>query len=101
MTGILLLAAKTAAFLNCFSTVVLTETADGEWSIVNVLIISLVVGLICGLIRALSLKGQLTSVYKNNSAADYTRANSFKVTTSKDIFLGSKTETFEKPKDQK
>lgn len=79
--------------------VLLTET--GEFDFVKVLIISLVIGLIIGLIRALSLKGQLTSVYKNDSASDYTRQGSFKVETSRDTFLYSKTEKMEKPKEEK
>lgn len=65
------------------------------------LIIALVIGLIIGGIYALTLKSQLTSVYKNNTAADYTRENSFKVETSRDVFIYSKTEKKEKPKENK
>ena len=62
-----------------------------------ILIASLVIAIIVGLLRMLSLMGQLTSVHKNESAADYTRNNSFKVETSRDLFLYSKTEKKEKP----
>lgn len=84
-----------------FSTMaILTEAsadvAQDNW-IVTALIISLCIGLLVGLIYALILKGQLTSVYKNDSAADYTKANSFKVEIRKDTFLYSKTEKEEKP----
>ncbi len=72
----------------------------GEYHWGTAIIISLVIGLICGFGRALALKSQLTSVYKNNSASDYTRKGSFKVTGQRDIFLGSKTETVDKPKQE-
>ena len=85
-------------FAGLANVAVLTETAGFDF--VKVLIVSLVIGLICGLIRALSLKGQLTSVYKKSSASDYKRPNSFKVTKERDIFLGSKTETTAKPQQQ-
>lgn len=65
------------------------------------LLIAVVIGLVIGFIYALTLKGQLTSVYKNDTAADYTRSNSFKVETSRDVFLYSKTEKKEKPKENK
>ncbi len=73
----------------------------GDFSIGSALLISIVIGLICGLIRALILKGELTSVHKNDSAADYTRPGSFKLQGKKDIFLGTKTEVFDKPKENK
>lgn len=64
---------------------------------VKKIIIALVVGLIVGLIYAVGLKGQLTSVYKKDSAADYTRQGSFKLNTKKDLFLYTKTEKTAKP----
>lgn len=88
---------NTVTSINSITTVVLT--ADGDFNIGKVLIVSIVIGLICGLITAFSLKGQLTSVYKRDSASNYTRPNSFKLAHQKDIFLGSKTETVEKPKE--
>lgn len=63
----------------------------------TILIASIVIALIVGLIRILCLKGQLTSVHKSESAADYTRDNSFKLETKRDLFLYSKTEKKEKP----
>ena len=63
-------------------------------------ICKLLIGLIVGLLYALSLKSQLTSVYKNETAADYVRPASFKVADKKDIFMYSKTEKTEKPKQQ-
>ena len=77
-------------------TAVATEGADG-FGFGTKLIISLVIGLIVGFIYAMVLKGQLTSVYKNDSAADYTRDNSFVVSDKKDIFMYSKTEKTAKP----
>lgn len=71
--------------------------AEATFNFGTKLIVALVIGLIVGLIYALSLKGQLTSVYKNDSAADYTRENSFKVASKRDLFLYSKTEKQEKP----
>ncbi|MBR5762926.1 MAG: hypothetical protein IKX87_12975 [Lachnospiraceae bacterium] len=73
------------------------ETAKKAPNFKVILIASLVIALIVGLLRMLSLKGQLTSVHKSESAADYTRDNSFKVDTSRDLFLYSKTEKKEKP----
>lgn len=78
-----------------FATV--AEAATKKPSIVTMLIIALVIGLIVGLIYALALKGSLTSVYRHDSANDYTRKGSFKVDLNKDIFLYSKTEKTEKP----
>ena len=80
--------------------VVASDYGDGEFSVFKALIIAIIIGLICGFIRSLILKSELTSVYKNDSATDYTRAGSFKLQGKKDIFLGTKTEVFDKPKDR-
>ena len=61
-------------------------TASAGFDPLKKIIIALVIGLIVGLLYALSLKSQLTSVYKNETAAD--------------IFMYSKTEKTEKPKQQ-
>ena len=66
-------------------------------NIVKVLIVILVIALLIGLIRILCLKGQLTSVHRSESAADYTRDNSFSVQIKRDLFLYSKTDKTEKP----
>ncbi len=58
---------------------------------------AVVVGLIIGLIRVLIMKSSLTSVVAKNTAADYVRPNSFKLTDKADIFMYSKTEKEEKP----
>ena len=81
--------------------VFLTETgeyANYGFQPLKKIIIALVIGLIVGLIYALMLKGQLTSVYKKDSAADYTRPGSFNVTGRQDVFLYSKTDKTPKPK---
>ena len=65
--------------------------------LLTICLVSVVIGLIVAFLRTASLKGQLTSVHKSESAADYTRDNSFKVETSRDLFLYSKTEKKEKP----
>ena len=49
-----------------------------------------------GFIRMMILKGQLTSVHKSESAADYTRDKSFRVDTKRDLFLYSKVDKKEK-----
>lgn len=70
--------------------------SDGyDWMMM--IIVAVVIGLIVGLIYALVLRGQLTSVYKNDTAADYTREKSFKVEVEREVFLYSKTEKEEKP----
>ena len=69
-------------------------------NIPKVLVVIAVIALIVGLIRILCLKGQLTSVHKSESAADYTRDNSFKLETKRDLFLYSKTEKKEKPQSE-
>lgn len=79
------------------TTVAASAGAGASFNFVKVLIISLVIGLIVGLIYAASLKGQLTSVYKNDTAADYTIKNSMKVDSRRDLFLYSKTEKQAKP----
>lgn len=66
----------------------------------SIIIAAVVIGLIVAGIRALILKGQLTSVFKNDSAGDYTKPNSFKVEVSKEFFLYSKTEKEEKKEAQ-
>ncbi|MCQ2518925.1 MAG: hypothetical protein MJ107_00195 [Lachnospiraceae bacterium] len=73
------------------------EASSMGFNPVKKIIIALVVGLIVGLLYALSLKGQLTSVYKKETAADYTRPNSFKLTGKRDLFLYTKTEKTPKP----
>lgn len=77
----------------------LVLTAAGDINFGKMIIVSLVIGLIVGIIYALSLKAQLKSVYKNNEAAEYIVKDTFKLTTKKDFFVGSKTERTEKPKD--
>ena len=72
-----------------------TPTSDFDW--VTAIIIALSIGLLAAFITAMSLKGQLTSVYKNDSAADYTKSGSFKLETKRDTFLYSKTEKEAKP----
>ena len=68
--------------------------------LLTIAIISLVIALIVAFIRMMSLKGQLTSVHKNDTAADYTRDKSFKVDTKKDLFLYSKVDKKEKPQNE-
>ena len=63
----------------------------------TIIIASLVIALIVGFIRMMILKGQLTSVHKSESAADYTRDKSFRVDTKRDLFLYSKVDKKEKP----
>ena len=63
----------------------------------SIIIFSLIIALIVGFIKMMILKGQLTSVHKSESAADYTRDKSFRVDTKRDLFLYSKTEKKEKP----
>lgn len=82
----------------CLLTATTAASTGYNWGVMA--IIALVGGLIIGLIYSLCLKGQLTSVVKNDTAADYTRENSFKVETKKDMFLYSKVEKEEKPKEE-
>lgn len=84
---------NTLLAINNFASVVLTATATDSNPLYlgRKVIIAVVVGLLIGLLYALSLKSQLTSVFKKDSAADYTRDKSFNVETKKDMFLFSKT----------
>ena len=88
--------------MNFYNICLLTATAAEStgYNFGKMIIIALAGGLIIGFIYAMCLKGQLTSVVKNDTAADYTRDNSFKVETKKDMFLYSKVEKEEKPKEQ-
>lgn len=61
--------------------------------------ISLGIGMIIALIICLVWRAQLKSVCARESAVDYIRRDSFRVTRSRDIFLYSKLERREKPKD--
>ncbi len=65
--------------------------------LLTIVIASLVIAAIVAFIRIMSLKGQLTSVHKSESAADYTRDKSFRVDTKRDLFLYSKVDKKEKP----
>jgi hypothetical protein len=49
--------------------------------------ISLVIGIIAGLIVAFILKGQLKSVRKQDSARVYVKQDSLQITYARDIFL--------------
>lgn len=71
---------------------------EKEFKWLTILIVSLVIGLLVGLIRTLSAKGKLTSVFKQDAATDYTKKDSFKVTVSREIFMYSDTDRREKPK---
>ena len=78
-----------ALYVNSLILNAATLTADGATASVGFdplkkIIIALVIGLIVGLLYALSLKSQLTSVYKNETAADYVRPASFKVSDRED-----------------
>lgn len=77
-----------------------TEAASKSINWKTLIIVAVIIGLIVAGIRALILKGQLTSVFKNDSAGDYTKPNSFKVEVSREFFLYSKTEKEEKQEAQ-
>lgn len=64
--------------------------------LLTIVITSIVIAAIVAFIRIMSLKGQLTSVHKSESAADYTRDKSFRVDTKRDLFLYSKVDKKEK-----
>jgi len=75
--------------------------AEGDINpFVKMIIIAVVIGVLVGIFYALILKSELTSVYKNDSAADYTKDKSFKVEVSRDTFMYSKTKKEEKPKNE-
>ncbi|MBR6307454.1 MAG: hypothetical protein IKR39_02500 [Lachnospiraceae bacterium] len=77
-----------------------TEVVKQGPNFKTICIVSLIIALVVGLLRMLSLKGQLTSVHKNESAVDYTRDNSFKLETKRDLFLYSKVDKKEKPQSE-
>lgn len=61
----------------------------GPFGAVRKILGALIIGLIAGLIRYLSLKSQLKSVIKQENAAQYTVEGSFNLTTQSDMFMGS------------
>lgn len=61
--------------------------------------ISFLIGAVIALIVCLIMRAQLKSVRAKESAVDYIRRGSFRVTRSHDIFLYSKLDRREKPKD--
>lgn len=86
-------------FLNNIAVLTTATVAKAGPDWLRMVIISLCIGLVVGLIYALSLKGSLKSVHQNNAAADYVRPGSFKLEREQDLFMYSKTEKKEKPKD--
>jgi len=80
-----------------FTVVSLTSASTTDFDWVKAIAMALLIGLLFAFITAMGLKGQLTSVYKNDSAADYTKSGSFKLETKRDTFLYSKTEKEPKP----
>ena len=86
-------------FISAFNYVVLTATegADPGFNPLKKIVIALIIGVIVGLIYAMALKSQLTSVYKKDSAADYKKDKSFKLERERDMFLYTKTEKRETP----
>lgn len=65
---------------------------SGGVKIVQNLLIALGVGLVVGLIRGAMLKGELKSVAVATKAADCVKKGSFKLTSSRDVFLYRKVE---------
>lgn len=68
-----------------------------EFNFLKNALIALAIGIVMGLIVLFSLLGQLKSVAKKNSAADYQKAGSFKLRDSREIFLYKKTDRRTKP----
>ena len=86
-------------FLNNIAVLTTATAAKAGPDWLRMVIISVSIGLVVGLIYALSLKGSLQSVHQNNAAADYVRPGSYKLEREQDLFMYSKTEKKEKPKD--
>lgn len=102
MSMLAVLVSNINAFLNMAASKVMavaeaTVEPEGEIDFVKMIVIALVVGLLAGIIYALILKSELTSVYSNDTAADYKKPGSFKVDLSREMFMYSKTERKEKP----
>lgn len=90
------------AFLNTAASGIMvvaeaTVEPKSEIDFVKMIVIALVVGLLAGIIYALILKSELTSVYSNDTATDYKKSGTFKVNLSREMFMYSKTERKEKP----
>ena len=54
--------------------------------------ISLIIGLVCGLIGVSIMKSSMRSVHKKQGAADYRKENGFKLDVRTDSFLGKRVE---------
>ncbi|MBR6514633.1 MAG: hypothetical protein IKT46_07360 [Clostridia bacterium] len=74
------------------------EGDEAGFNVVTSLLISLVVGLIVSFIATSIMKGQLKSVRKKDTASDYLKKGSFKVTHSRDIFLYKRVTAVKKAK---
>lgn len=63
----------------------------------NIVIAAIIGGLILALIVSLTLVGELKTVRHERAAQNYIRQNSFKLTSSRDLFLYKKLEKTAKP----
>ena len=83
---------------NTFMTVVAEADMSSLGAVLpRMILIAVGIGLLAGFIHAISLKSALTSVRKNDTAADYEREGSFVVERQSDNFVYSTTERKEKP----
>lgn len=83
--------------VNAICTAAPVAEAASSPDILKMVLIALGVGLLAGFIHAISLKSALTSVHKNDSAADYERENSFVVERQSDNYVYSNTKRTELP----
>ena len=65
------------------------------------IVIGVVIGIIIAIFVMLGHKSKLTSVRMQHAAANYIKQGSFRLTSSREIYLYKRVERREKPKDNK
>ncbi len=65
------------------------------------IVVGVLIGIVIAVIVMLVHKSKLRSVRMQHAAANYIKQGSFKLTTSRDIYLYKRVERREKPKDNK
>lgn len=77
------------------------DGSSGDGAGPMAIVVGVVIGIIVAVIVMLGHKGKLKSVRMQHAAANYIKPGSFKLTSSREIYLYKRVERREKPKDNK
>ena len=87
------------AMMLCMSVTAFAAGSGGSDSSVMPIVIGAAIGVIVAVIIMLCLKGQLSSVHMEHAARNYIKQGSFRLTTSREIYLYKKVDRTQKQKD--